>query len=211
MGTFLDVGLTGGICCGKSTTLRMFATLDCFTLDADSIYHRLIRNGQPLYNRIFDWLGEKILDGRREIDRVILGEIVFNDKKALEKLNSIAHPMVVAEQDRLKEEIRSGNDGGIIITDAALMIEAGTYKRYDKVVVVICNIENQIRRLKLRARLDDDEARKRISAQMPATEKAGYADYTIHNDESLEGLKRKIEDVYDQLVLDLRAKEKQSV
>ena len=101
MGTFLDVGLTGGICCGKSTALRMFATLDCFTLDADSIYHRLIRNGQPLYNRIVDWLGEKILDGRREIDRVILGEIVFNDKKALKKLNSIAHPMVVTEQDRL--------------------------------------------------------------------------------------------------------------
>lgn len=211
MGTFLDVGLTGGICCGKSTALRLFATLGCFTLDADAIYHDLIQQGRPLYNKLVDWLGARILDGRRRIDRVILGEIVFNDIEALHKLNSIAHPMVVAEQDRRKEEISKNQNGGIIITDAALMIETGTYKRYDKLVVIHCDEDNQLRRLMLRAALSEQAARKRIASQMPAEEKLKYADYTITNNESLEALRVQVEEVYGFLVLDLRAKERGGV
>lgn len=211
MGVFLDVGLTGGICCGKSTALRLFAHLGCFTLDSDTIYHDLIQIGRPLYKKLADWLGEGILDGRKRIDRVILGEIVFNDDEALEQLNALAHPMIVEEQDRRKVEIKSENASGIIITDAALMIEAGTYKRYEKVIVVSCDKDIQIRRLMHRAALDEKAAENRIDSQMPAEEKLKYADYKIINNESLEALKRQVEEVYDFLVYDLRVKEKKGV
>ena len=208
MATFLDVGLTGGICCGKSTAQRLFATLGCHTLDSDAVYHQLIQPGRPLHARLVEWLGERVLDGRNRIDRVVLGEIVFNDDEALKKLNAIAHPMVVDEQGRLKRKIQEDGAGGIIITDAALMIEAGTYERYDKIVVVSCDPDEQLRRLMLRTRLDADSAKRRIASQMSAEEKLGYADYPIYNSESLEALKRQVEEVYAHLVLDLRAKER---
>jgi dephospho-CoA kinase len=206
MGVFLDVGLTGGISCGKSTVLRMFAVLGCFTLDADSIYHELIGQGGPIYNKVVEHFGEGVVDGRQRIDRVALGEIVFNDPDALAKLNAISHPIIVEEQERLKAEIRKKHEGGIIITDAALMIEAGTYKRYDKVVVVTCEEELQLQRLMRRAAIGEKEAGKRIAAQMTMEEKLRYADYVIHNDDSIEALKREVEDVYNYLHLDLKAK-----
>ena len=209
--TFLDVGLTGGICCGKSTALRLFTNLGCFTLDADAIYHELIKRGKPLYQKIVEWLGDEVLDGRKRIDRIVLGEIVFNDVKALKTLNEIAHPMVLEEQERRKEEIRTQSESGIIITDAALMIEAGTYERYDKIVVIYCDPDLQLHRLMMRTRLDEDAARKRIASQMPVKEKIQYADYTINNSDSIEALKREVEEVYNYLVLDLLQKGKGSV
>jgi len=208
MGVFLDVGLTGGISCGKSAALRLFATLECFILDADAIYHKLIERGGPIYNKLVEHFGELILDGRRRVDRVALGEIVFNDPDALATLNAVSHPIVVSEQERLKVEFRAQHDGGIIITDAALMIEAGTYKRFDKIVVVTCNAELQLQRLMRRAAIDEATARRRIAAQMAVEEKLHYADYVIHNDDSIEALKHDVEEVYNYLFLDLKSKER---
>ena len=204
MGAFLDVGLTGGICCGKSVVLRMFAALECHTLDADKIYHKLIERGGAIYDKLIERFGEQIMDGRWRVDRVLLGEIVFNDPQAMADLNAIAHPLVIEEQERLKARIRAEHEGGIIFTDAALMIESGSYKRYDKVVVVHCSAELQLERLMWRAGIDEAEARKRINAQMPLQEKLKHADYAIRNDESIEALKREVEEVYNFLVLDLR-------
>jgi len=198
MGVFLDVGLTGGISCGKSVALRLFAALDCFTLDADAIYHKLIMPGRPIYNRLVEEFGPSIVDGRKRIDRVVLGEIVFSDPDALARLNAVSHPLVVEEEE-------------LIITDAALMIEAGTHKRYDKVVVVSCSPDLQVERLMRRAAIDEEAARRRIAAQMPIEEKRRFADYVINNDESIEALKREVEEVYNYLVLDLRAKERAHV
>jgi dephospho-CoA kinase len=211
MDVFLDVGLTGGISCGKSTVLRLFATLDCFTIDADAIYHRLIERGGLIYNKLVAHFGERIVDGRQRIDRVALGEIVFGDPDALATLNAISHPIVVDEQEKLKAEIRAKHGGGIIITDAALMIEAGTYKRYDKIVVVTCDSELQLARLMRRGAIGEVVAGKRIEAQMPVAEKLRYADYVIHNNDSIEALKREVEDIYNYLFLDLKAKERGNV
>lgn len=208
MGTFLDVGLTGGICCGKSTVLRLFATLGYFTLDADEIYHKLIERGAPIYWKLIEWLGDDILDGRKRIDRVRLGEIVFNSLEALRQLNAIAHPLVVDDQERLKAEIKARESGGIIITDAALMIEAGTFKHYDKLIVVYCDPDQQLDRLMRRAGLGRERALERIGSQMPIDEKLEYADYVIRNTDSIEALKRQVEDLHNYLTLDLRAKEK---
>ena len=211
MGTFLDVGLTGGICCGKSVALRLFATLGCHTLDADKLYHKLIERGGTIYDKLIERFGERVVNGRRRIDRVALGEIVFNDPQALADLNAIAHPLVIEEQERRKAEIRAEHEGGIIVTDAALMIESGSYKRYDKVVVVHCAAYLQLERLMQRAEIGEAEARKRIAAQMPLEEKLKHADYVIRNDDSIEALKREVEEVHTFLVLDLREKERNRV
>ncbi len=211
MGVFLDVGLTGGICSGKSVALRLLAAHDCFTIDADAIYHALIEPGRPLFEKLVERFGSETIDSDGRIDRAALGDIVFSNPEARSELDSITHPLIIEEQQRRKAEIREENPGGIVVTDAALMIEAGTFRCYDKVVVVHSDPERQLERLMRRPGIDEKAARRRIEAQMPATEKLRHADYKIRNDGSIEALKREVDEVYCYLILDLRAKERGDV
>lgn len=207
----LDVGLTGGIACGKSLVLSIFKAVGCLTLDADAVYHDLIKSGKPLYDKLVKQFGKTILDADGEIDRRSLGKIVFGDSQMREKLNNIAHPDVVNEQERIKKEFRKklkkqNIDEAVIITDAALMIEAGTYKRYDKLVVVTCSPEIQIRRLMERSNIDEEEAQRRIASQMPLEEKAALADYVIENNAGPEQLIRRVEEIHHLLLEDVHSK-----
>lgn len=183
----LDVGLTGGIGCGKSLALSIFRALGCPTLDADDIYHDLIQTGKPLYTRLVRAFGTGILGSDDAIDRKKLAAVVFADSEKRERLNELAHPAVIEEQKRRKKEIRKqlkreNVSHAVIVTDAALMIEAGTCKNYDAVVVVACEPETQLRRIMERDGLSEADARRRIDAQMPVAEKVKYADYVIRND-----------------------------
>jgi dephospho-CoA kinase len=201
MGKYLDVGLTGGIACGKSLVLEIFQSLGCHTFDADAIYHDLISAGRALHNKLVREFGERILTPSGEIDRSALGKIVFNDAKAMEQLNGIAHPAVVKEQNRLKKNIikklkKQGIDQAVLMTSAALMIEAGTYTRYDRIVVVSCKPEVQTTRLVNSRSLSVQEAQKRLASQMPVVEKETFADYVIENNGTVESLIRRVEEVY---------------
>ena len=196
----LRVGLTGGIATGKSTVGEMFVELGCHLIDSDLITHQLFEPGQRVYNAVVNAFGPRILATDGTIDRRILGNIVFKeDPEARQKLNSLVHPAVIQRQQDWLMEVQEKDPTGIAIVDAALMIEVGTYKNYDKVIVVVCNPEVQKQRLMQRSGLKEDEIDARIRSQMPMSEKVKYADFVIDNSSDLSNTRRRVVEVNSRL------------
>lgn len=202
----LAVGLTGGIACGKSVVTRELARLGAIVLDADEIAHKLMQPGGPAYGPVVERFGREILGPRGAIDRAVLGRRVFADPRERWALNGIVHPLVVQEEERLHQEIRLLGDDRIVVTDAALLIEAGTHKRFDKLVVVHCSREEQIRRLGHRDGLGRDEALLRIEAQMPVEEKVRLADYAIETLGTEDDTRQQAAELFRALQADLERK-----
>lgn len=175
----LKVGLTGSIAVGKSYVLSVLAELGCVTFDADKIAHSVMEPGREAYEVIVREFGEDVLGADRSIDRRKLGAIVFVDEARRMRLNEIVHPRVKEEQDRLLAEAEARDRNGIAIIDAALLIESGGYKRFDKLIVVYCDRATQIERLMRRNTITREDAERRIAAQMSSQEKRGYADFEI--------------------------------
>ena len=124
----LRVGLTGGIGAGKSTVGRMFVDLGCHLIDADAIVHQLFKPGQAVHHSIVEAFGALVVAADGTIDRAVLGEIVFNDATARQRLNSLVHPAVIQHQKEWLDELEKRNPKAIGIVEAALMIEVGSYK-----------------------------------------------------------------------------------
>ncbi len=198
----LKVGLTGGIGCGKSHILREFHKLGVHTIDADEIAHEVILPDQPAYGEILERFGPEILASDQTIDRKKLGEKIFSDGKAREKLNQIVHPLVLEEEAlRIAEfEDREDLKSPIIMVDAALMVEAGSYRKYDFVVVVYCHPQVQLQRVMARDKLSEEEALQRIESQMPLLEKIKYADYVIENSGRLSETNEQVRHIFKELV-----------
>src|SRR5262249_28790567 len=144
--------------------------------------------------------GKDVLVPDGSIDRNKLGAIVFSDETRRRRLNEIVHPRVKEEQDRLLREAEAANPDGIAIVDAALMIESGGYKRFDKLIVVYCDRERQIQRLMARSGIRREEAERRISAQMPSEEKRRYADYEIDTSGTFEETRKGTVEVHRKLM-----------
>ena len=198
----LKVGLTGGIGCGKSHILREFHKLGVYTIDADEIAHEVILPDRSAYEKILDTFGPEILASDRTIDRKKLGEIIFSDEKAREKLNQIVHPLVLEEEARRVAEFQEREDpkSPILMVDAALMVESGSYREYDFVVVVYCPLQVQLQRVMARDRLSEEEALQRIQSQMPLLEKIKYADYIIENSGRLSETNEQVKHIFKELV-----------
>ena len=145
-----------------------------------------------MYDAVVKEFGIRIIGADQAIDRRILGEIVFNDPQARARLNSLVHPAVIARQREWLKEVEAQDPGGVAIVDAALMIEAGTYRNYDKLIVVICEPEIQKQRLRARSGLSEDQIEARIRSQMPMEEKAKYANYIIETSGSIESTASKL-------------------
>ena len=143
--------------------------------------------------------GNRVLALDGTIDRRILGDIVFKDPQARAKLNSLVHPAITQRQQEWLKDMEAKDPHGIAIVDAALMIEVGTYKNYDKVIVVTCSPEIQRERLRARSALSEEKIESRIRSQMPNEEKIKYADFVIDNSGSVESTRVQVETVYQQL------------
>lgn len=187
----LRVGLTGGIACGKSTVASMMREMGCTVLDADALAHRLMEPGQPAYDEVVREFGSIILRPDGTIDRKALGEIVFADRARLDHLNRIIHPLVLKDHDRQLTELELANPRGIAVVEAALLVEAGYQKNLDRLVVAWCRPEQQRERLLARG-LSAEEARQRMSAQMPVAEKRRLADAVIDCSMSLEQTRKQV-------------------
>ncbi len=195
----LKVGLTGSIAVGKSYVLGVLAELGCRVLDADRTAREVVEPGTPGLARIAEEFGEEVLAPDGSLDRKHLGAIVFADVEKRELLNSIVHPLVFAEQDRWLSEQERTVPEGIAVIDAALMIESGGYKRFDQLIVVWCDADVQLRRLMDRDHISESEAEKRISAQMPQSEKKKFADHLINTTYGFEDTRRQTEEVFREL------------
>jgi dephospho-CoA kinase len=196
----LKIGLTGSIAVGKSFVVAVLKELGCVVFDADRIAHSVMTPGQAAYEDIVNEFGEGVLAEDQTIDRVKLGAIVFADAPSRQRLNEIVHPRVIEAQNLLLAEAEIANPDGIAIIDAALMIESGGYKRFDKLIVVFCDRETQIERLMKRNQISRADAERRIAAQMPSEEKRKYADYEIDTTGTFEEVRERTRQVYNALL-----------
>jgi dephospho-CoA kinase len=195
----LKVGLTGGIASGKSTVARMFEELGCRVIDADSITRELFRPGNPVNRAVAAAFGAQVLASDGSIDRTVLGEMVFNNTALRQKLNSLVHPAIKQRQLEFLAQIETEDPHAIGIVEAALMIEVGTYRDYDKLIVVTCSPEIQRERLQDRSRLTDEQIESRIASQMPMEDKVKVADFVIDNSGDPGATRRQVEAVYRKL------------
>lgn len=200
----LRVGLTGGIACGKTYVRKLLAERGAFTLDADTVVHELMDQRTELTQAIGQQFGSDVLVPDGSVDRKKLGAIVFSDPAARRQLNRLVHPKVIAEEKRLLEEAER-EDVQIGVIDAALMIETGTYRDYDRLVVVYCPREVQLERLVAREGLSPEDAARRIDAQLSVEQKKLYADYVVDSSGSLEDTERRVGEVWDSLLRDADA------
>lgn len=192
----LKVGLTGSIAVGKSHVVAVLQELGCATFDADKIAHAVMEPGKPAYADVVREFGAGVLAEDQTIDRARLGAIVFADAARRERLNHIVHPRVHEEQQRLLAAAEAANPQGIAVVDAALMIESGGYKRFDKLIVVFCDRETQVQRLMKRNQLSREDAERRIAAQMSSEEKRRYADFEIDTSGSFAKTRARVEEVH---------------
>jgi dephospho-CoA kinase len=195
----LKVGLTGSIAVGKSFVLGVLAELGCHVLDADATAREVVAPGTPGIEGVVAAFGDDIVNSDGALDRAKLGAIVFADEQKRLQLNSILHPFIIAAQDEQMREWEKGDPQGIAVVDAALMIESGGYRRFDKLVVVHCRPEVQLERLMARDGLSRDEAEQRIGSQMTQEEKKTYADFLIDTSEDFDSTRQQTEKVFQKL------------
>lgn len=196
----LRVGLTGSIGVGKSFVASIFVELGCHVLDADQTAREVVMPGTPGLKALTEAFGEEILNTDGMLDRKRLGALIFADQSQRQRLNQILHPFIIARQDEILGEWETQDPRGIGIVDAALMIESGGYRRFDKLIVVHCRPEVQVERLMLRDKLSRDEAHRRIDSQMPQEEKKKFADYLIDTSDGFELTREQAIRVYQQLI-----------
>lgn len=195
----LRVGLTGSIGVGKSFVAGVLQELGCHVVDADQTAREVVRPGAPGLVAVVDAFGSAVLRSDGTLDRPKLATLVFPDQKKRELLNSILHPFIIARQDQLMTEWEQDDPDGIGVIDAALMIESGGYKRFDKLIVVHCRPDVQLDRLIKRDGLTEAEARQRIAAQLSQEEKCKYADYLIDTSDGFDPARARTAEVLSQL------------
>ncbi len=201
----LKVGLTGGIASGKSTVAEMFRRHGAHLIDADRVSRDVVVPGRPALEEIVEAFGRGVLRPDGALDRAALAAIVFNDDDARARLNAIVHPRIWEEEDRLCAIQEARDPDGVVMIDAAVIIEAGGAGRVDLMVVVDVDAEDQLERLAAKG-MSEEEARSRIRAQMPVAEKRTYGDYVLNNRGPVEETGRQVERVWH--VLAARAMKK---
>ncbi len=197
----LKVGLTGGIACGKTTILAMFAELGAHTLRADVVAHRLMVPGEAMFDETVAAFGQEVLALDGTISRPKLAAAAFPDR--IKELNAIVHPRVLAFEDDWMNTIAKTDPKGVAICEAALLIEAGGLARYDKLIVVTCTLEQKVQRFAERTATTPEEARaevlKRMAAQMSEAEKARLADFVIDNSAAKDAAEQRVREVWKEL------------
>jgi dephospho-CoA kinase len=202
----LRVGLTGSIAVGKSFVSAELAGLGCRVLDADSTAREVVAAKTPGLRAVAEAFGQEVLLPDGSLDRARLGAIIFADEKQRALLNSLLHPYIIAAQDEQLRHWEMEDPRAIAVVDAALMIESGGYRRFDKIIVVHCRPEIQVERLMARNALSREEAERRINAQMPQEEKMRHADFLIDTSEGFETTRQQTREVYQTLRALLEAK-----
>lgn len=184
---------------GKSFVLGVLAELGCRVLDADQTAREAVAPGTPGLDAVVEEFGKDILQPDNKLDRAKLGSLVFADEKKRLRLNAILHPFIIAAQDEQLRCWETEDPNGIAVVDAALMIESGGYRRFDKLIVVHCGPDIQLQRLMARDSMTAEQAKQRIAAQMSQEEKKQHADYLIDTSDGFESARDQTERVFAEL------------
>jgi dephospho-CoA kinase len=193
------IGLAGGIGSGKSTAARLLAELGAVVIDLDKTGNEALKKGGGAYQKAVREFGEGIVGENGEIDRKKLGEIVFNDREALKRLNKIIHPEI---DKAIHEEIREYRRRGIkvLVLEAAVMLEAARAWQADEIWVTVANEKTALERLIGRSGFSEEDAKARIRSQMTNEERIKQADVVINNDSTLDELKAKVKAEWERLL-----------
>jgi dephospho-CoA kinase len=202
----LRVGLTGGIASGKSVVGEMLVELGAHLLQADVIAHQLTSPGEAVYDEVVRRFGRGILNNDGTVNRARLAEAAFGglgQPARIQELNAIVHPAVVRRQNEWMGEIGRRDPQAIAIVEAALILEAGAKKDFDRLIVVTCRPQQRIERWVARRKVNTETARReierRMAAQLPDEEKIKAADYVIDNSGSLDETRLRMRPLYAQL------------
>jgi len=188
----LKFGLTGGIASGKSAVAAMLREMGFPVLDADSLAHKLMEPGQPAREEILKEFGADLTGADGRIDRAKLGAIVFADPAKLKKLNAILHPPVEQIMLHQFEEWKRSGVRDAAFVEAALLIEAGFVSNLDGLVVAWCKPEQQLERLRARG-MNEQDAKRRIAAQLPLEEKLRMATSIIDCSGTMESTRAQVQ------------------
>jgi dephospho-CoA kinase len=215
----LQVGLTGSIASGKSVVGEMFVALGAHLVQADDIAHQLMQHGQTVYHEVVAHFGRDILNNDGSVNRAKLADAAFGPdpgsaptnptaallrgRSRIDELNRIVHPAVIRSQEEWMEEVGRQDPRAVAMVEAALILEAGTAKRFDRLIVVTCTDEQRIDRFAARHKLPLDLARKevqrRMAAQLPEAEKIKAASYVIDNSGLLDRTREQVRVVWAEL------------
>lgn len=188
------IGVVGGMGSGKSTVVHLLNELtSTYIINADHIGHAILKKGNLAYRPVIDAFGEEILGEDQEIDRGILGSIVFSDPVALQKLNRISHPLIYKKVKEAIQIVQEEGTYAYIIIDAALLVEIKLIELVDEVWGVYVPLETQIERVMGRNKLSKEEALKRISSQLPWEKIKQFTHYQINNGGTITQTKAQIE------------------
>ena len=198
----LRIGLTGGVACGKSTIAAMLVKRGAHFLPADGLAHQLYAPGAVTYDEVVRHFGREILNEDGTVNRARLANVVFPGRIA--ELNAIVHPEVVKRQNSWMVEVERQDPNGVAVVEAALLIEAGAHKDFDKVIVVTCDFQRKVEHFAQRAKVSLEVARfeveRRSAAQLSDEDKARHADYVIDNSGSIEDTEHQVEKIWQELL-----------
>jgi len=193
------IGLTGGIASGKSTAARTLAALGARIVDADAVARDIVAPGQPALADIVRTFGREMLLPDGTLDRKRLGAVIFADADKRQALNAITHPRIAAEtQTRLNALRAEGLP--VAIYEAALLVENGVHKALDGLIVVVCDEATQLARLMGRDGYVEADARARIAAQAPISDKVAAATWVVDTSGPLADTKKQLARIWEEIL-----------
>lgn len=190
------IGITGSIASGKSTVAMLLASKGGYHIDADELLRVVIQGSRPAYRRIVSEFGKGILSAGGQIDRRLLGKLVFSDPAKRRLLERITHPEIMCEAGRLIEGYCKAGDFAPVFLEAALLVEAGLHRSFDALVVVTCERTQQIDRLVRKMGINQEEIERRLSAQLPSEEKVKHATWVVENTGAIEQLTSRVDQLW---------------
>lgn len=189
----MNIGLTGGIACGKSTVSRLLASRGAIVIDADILAREVVEPGAPALAEVVRVFGPDMLNADGTLNRKQLGKLVFESDAQRKRLEELLHPAIIRLlQERMAEAERLQPDK-LVVADVPLLYEAQMEDMFQEVLVVAASREVQLERLVQRDGLSMEEAKLRIDAQMPLEWKTEWADTVIDNSGSPEETERQVE------------------
>ncbi len=195
----LLVGLTGGMGAGKSLVASLLKKCGAKILDADQVCRDLVQPEKPAWNEIVQYFGSDILEEDHSLNRRKLGILVFGDPEKKKILEDILHPKVFSAEKKAFEALQKRDAKGILVVEAALLIESGNFKNMDRVIVVGCERTTQIDRILKKGIWSREEIIQRLDSQMSLEEKIKKADFVIYNDLTIAALESRVKQVFCEL------------
>ena len=180
----LRIGITGGIGSGKTTVAKIFEVLGVPVYYADVAAKRLMNEDKLLQQNIIGHFGSAIFENK-QLNRGLLASIVFNDPEKLSLLNSIVHPVTIADAEKWMKQVAKadGKETPYAIKEAALLFESGAQKKLDYVIGVNAPYKLRLQRAMQRDNLSKEEIESRMVKQMDETKKMNLCNFIITNDE----------------------------